>query len=516
MSVKSRDLGLVCRGTLLVLQRGQVGASSMLAHCSKSGLCRVVSAPMLLPLSFAGPLRPLSYTLLSSGVFFSQHLLALLVLALQGRPVTAITSDWIFYVVPLQTLVRRYGAFDAIFLALAWALLVAWALAALAFRRTTDANVSGWIAAFVVAPAVQIPIMLILSLLPSRPVDRGASIPDNVGAMGSAAVAQGLFTGLTMTVFTVAVGALVFGSYGYTMFVVSPFIIGSTTGYFGNRRQDIGVGNTERLVVGALLLGGIALLAFALEGILCLIMAWPLVFGTAFVGGLLGRAIALHSRRPPRQALSSLALLPLVFATENFLPATVQFDTQARIQVSATPETVWKILLRTDLSEEPLSLPFRLGIAYPVRGEVVGEGVGAIRLGEFSTGTVVEKITEWIPNRKLAFVMLNQAPAMRELSPYARVHAPHVIGYFRTTDTHFDLVARDGGETEVIELTSHELKLEPVLYWLPLARWVVRMNNARVLAHLKRQAERDHVSPELQARTGRGQDDTAELNARRP
>jgi hypothetical protein len=148
-----------------------------------------------------------------------------------------------------------------------------------------------------------------------------------------------------------------------------------------------------------------------------------------------------------------------------------------------------------------------LGIAYPVRGEVVGEGVGAIRLGEFSTGPVVEKITEWIPNRKLAFVMLNQAPAMRELSPYAHVYAPHVIGYFRTTDTRFDLADGGGGGTEVIELTSYELKLEPVLYWLPLARWVVRMNNARVLAYLKRRAERDQVSSELQARTGQGQYD---------
>src|SRR5262249_39740912 len=228
-----------------------------------------------------------------------------------------------------------------------------------------------------------------------------------------------------------------------------------------------------------------------LEGVLCLIVAWPLVFGTAFVGGLLGRAIALHSRRPPRQALSSLALLPLAVAAAGGLPATGQFDTGGRLQSSAPRELVWKRLLRTDLSEEPVSLPFRLGVAYPVRGEVIGEGVGAIRLGEFSTGKVVEKITEWIPNRKLAFVMFNQPPAMRELSPYANVHAPHVMGYSRTTHTRFDLAARDGGGTEVIELTSHELRLEPVLYWLPLARWVVRMNNARVLAHLKRQAERD-------------------------
>ena len=37
--------------------------------------------------------------------------------------------------------------------------------------------------------------------------------------------------------------------------------------------------------------------------------------------------------------------------------------------------------------------------------------------------------------------------------------------------------------------TSHQLKLEPILYWLPMVRWIVHLNNSRVLRHVKRQAE---------------------------
>jgi hypothetical protein len=137
-----------------------------------------------------------------------------------------------------------------------------------------------------------------------------------------------------------------------------------------------------------------------------------------------------------------------------------------------------------------VALPFRLGVAYPLRGEMLGKGVGAIRVGEFSTGTVLEQVTEWIPSRQLSFIMLTDLPALRELSPYAHVHAPHVTGYFRTTNTSFGLARLADGNTEIIERTSHELRLEPVLYWLPLVRWVVHENNARVLAHIKRQAEK--------------------------
>jgi hypothetical protein len=43
---------------------------------------------------------------------------------------------------------------------------------------------------------------------------------------------------------------------------------------------------------------------------------------------------------------------------------------------------------------------------------------------------------------------------------------------------------------EIVERTSHELKLDPVFYWLPLARAMVHENNARVLAHIRDQAER--------------------------
>lgn len=450
---------------------------------------------MHLPFSFTGRMPPLPYALWAFALFFNQHVIAFLVLLTQGRPPMAITSDWQFYLMPLQMLARRNWASNlTLILALGWLLIVAWGLAALAFQRAADADITGWIAAFAVAPVVQLPVILVLSVMPSRAADRDASLPIDVGVPDIATAAQGLAAGVALTVFAVAVGALLFGSYGFGIFVVSPFIIGATTGYFANRKTDVGASRTAKLVAGAILLGGVALVMAALEGIICIFMAAPLAVGTALVGGLLGRAIAVHSRRPPQHALSSLALLPLVFAAESLVPSTIHFDTRSTIQINAPPEAVWKLLVRTDLSEEPVALPFRFGVAYPVRGEVLGEGIGAIRLGEFSTGTVLERVTQWIPNRKLAFIMLDEVPAMRELSPYAHVHAPHVVGYFSTTDTSFELTPRAGGGTEIVERTSHELRLEPALYWLPFARWVVHENNARVLAHIQRQAERSRTS----------------------
>jgi hypothetical protein len=301
-----------------------------------------------------------------------------------------------------------------------------------------------------------------------------------------ASAAQGVLAGVALTLAAVALGTLVFGNYGSALFLLTPFVIGAICAYIANYRANIGGRQTAWAVVLAVVLGSLMLVAVALEGAVCIIMAAPLGLGMALIGGVLGRAMALQARRPAGQPLQCIALLPLMFAVENVLPPAASFDTDQSIAVAAPPELVWQSILSTDPIEGPLALPFRLGVAYPLRGE----GIGAERLGEFSTGTAIERVTEWALNQKLAFVVVRDIPGMRELSPYEHVHAPHVIGYFRTTYTSFELVRRSDGGTDIVERTSHELRLDPVVYWLPMAQWIVRQNNARVLQHIRAHAER--------------------------
>jgi hypothetical protein len=450
---------------------------------------------MTSPFSFQGQMGRLSYALWALGLFFSQHLVALAVIKTYGTPLSPPAwpqfPPWMFYVTPLRLATLQGAPTPVLILVFVYALVVAWALAALSFRRASNAGGGEWLASWAIAPVVQIPVILALCLAPPRtsPRDPAAADKRELSEMRWPAVAQGLIAGVGLTLVSVAAGALVFGTYGYGMFVVSPFIIGAMTAYLGNRHQDIGPRETAILVTGATALGGVALLAVALEGIVCLVLAAPLGLGMALVGGMLGRAIALHTRRTPRQTLPGIAVLPLVFAVEAVMAASTSFDTTETIVVDAPPDRVWNAIVNMDPLDEPPPLPFQLGIAYPLRGEIIGEGVGAIRRGEFSTGTAIERITEWIPERKLAFVVVSDVPSMREISLYEHVHAPHASGYFLSTDTSFELVPLAGGHTGIIERTSHQLKLEPVFYWLPMARFVVHENNARVLAHIKRQSE---------------------------
>ena len=128
---------------------------------------------MLLPFSFDRQKRPFPYALWALVTFFSQHAIALLVLAARGASIAPLTIDCRFFLMPLQMLARHAWPSNAtLILSFAYLLIVASVLAALSFQRAVDADVSAWFGAFAVAPVVQLPVILILSVIPSRRVVR--------------------------------------------------------------------------------------------------------------------------------------------------------------------------------------------------------------------------------------------------------------------------------------------------------------------------------------------------------
>ena len=458
---------------------------------------------MINPFSFKGSIGRITYALWALPIFFAQYGAGWLAATAQG---VSIRDYDVFYAFPLRLLFvnqtgPKFGYASQFFslpmtlAGLACMLLGCWALVALTYRRTLDHRGEAWIAAAVLTPMLQLPVIFIAFLLPPR----GAAAEPVVVQDGQRKMSawmgalQGLIVGIALTLAAVATSALIFGTYGYGIFLASPFVIGGVVGYLANRAADLDGSETNRIVMGAGFFGCLALLVTALEGLGCLIMAAPLAIFAAMLGGVVG-GDAGRRKRSAGGIVSSVAVLPVIFALEVVFPPSLVFSTEQTVAVNAPPDRVWKAIVRMETINEPVSLIHHVGVAYPLRGRVFGEGVGALRYGDFSTGTAVERVTEWEENRKLTFVVLKDIPGLRELSPYRHVHAPHVHGYFTTRETSFELIPREGGITEIVERTSHELKLDPALYWLPFARFMVDTNNARVLRHIKAQAERNMVA----------------------
>jgi hypothetical protein len=451
------------------------------------------------PFSFRGEIGRVAYAFGALIAFFSQHLAALILFDIRGQPPVI---DGQFWLIPLRSPFLGSYFFDQTdfwlpFFALPLTMITAWALASLSFRRAVNANIDPWIAAASVVPVLQLLAIIVLCLVPARQLAVGESSASNTAYDRSRwlVAIQGMLAGGSVTVFLVAVWALVFRSYGYGIFVFSPLMIGAMTGYFASRREELRAGPLVGLALGATALGGVALMVVALEGVVCLILAAPLSLLLALLGAMLGAEIA-RSRRTASFSFMSVALLPMAFGAERALPPIAHFDSYQAIEIAASPELVWQSIVEMEPIDSPPPLLFRLGVSYPVGGQFTGTGIGAMRRGEFSTGVAIERVTEWVANERLGLEVLSNPPAMRELSPYKHVYAPHVSGYFETRSMTFEIEQR-GDRTLLVERTSHQLKLDPLWYWLPMAKWMVQQNNARVLAHIKKQAEQATLSEKL-------------------
>jgi len=364
---------------------------------------------------------------------------------------------------------------------------VAGLLLVAAVRRARTTNRSSLVACLATVPLVQIPVIGWLGWSESI---EATGKPIAGGRVPLETVATGLIAGLVIAVVLEIVSTLVFRTYGFVLFLGSPFIIGCVTGYIGNRRSDIGASATTRLVLGACFLGCVCLLAVALEGILCIVLAAPLIALTAWFGGLMGRTIALKGPgSAPGRMASSFVALPLLLAIDWVAPPDFTFESVESIRVTAPPRDVWDAIVHMGPIPDPPAVPFRWGLAYPTSGTIHGSGVGAIREGVFSTGVAYERVTAWHPNEELAFIVLSDPPTLHELSPYREVHAPHLNGYFRTSDARFTIMPLADGHTLLSLTTRHELLLGPSFYWAPIAKWAVYTNKRRVLAHFAKQAE---------------------------
>ena len=162
------------------------------------------------------------------------------------------------------------------------------------------------------------------------------------------------------------------------------------------------------------------------------------------------------------------------------------------LDLDAPPDRVWEnVVAFSELP--PVDDPIlSLGIAYPLRAEIVGRGAGAVRHCVFTTGAFVEPITVWDAPRRLRFDVIAQPPAMHEMSPWGNIEAPHLDDYLVSRAGQFLLTPTATG-THVEATTWYEHRIRPALYWKPWSDAILHRIHLRVLRHVKALAEAHHA-----------------------
>ena len=389
---------------------------------------------------------------------------------------------------------------DATFYALL--LLIAlpfiWVGTVMTLRRLRDAELPLWLVVLFFLPLLNLIFFAILSAIPtSSSSDQPSRLSARIGRLipegefGSAVF--GIVATVFLTALEIAFTTNGLGSYGWGLFVGIPFFLGlsSTLIYSFHRPRSL----AKCLAVAATATGsvGATLLAFAIEGFICLAMALPLALVLALFGSFIGW---VFQKRPSftRSTLNAVSIgflmIPgLILLEHSFGGPAPLYAVKTSVVIKANPETVWTNVVSFSELPQPTEAMFKTGLAYPIRAEIRGRGVGAVRHCVFSTGPFVEPITVWDEPRLLAFDVTEQPRAMEELSLYNDLRPPHLDNYFISRKGQFELKALPDGSTLLEGTTWYQNRFWPAPYWHLWSDYIIHNIHNRVLLHIKTLAE---------------------------
>ena len=381
-----------------------------------------------------------------------------------------------------------------------WTLPFLWIGVSMSMRRAIDAGRSGWLCVFFFVPYVNYLFMVVMCLLPT---DHGTPMPVESPRTYEARLPSALLSigaGAGIGLLAIAGVALGLESYGITIFFGTPFVVGAVTAFLFNRRYPAGLTETMQVVVMTFVFIAGALMLLAIEGLMCLLMAAPLVIAVSLMGAAIGRWMALGDTGSTGRAMLAILLVPTSAMMEPAQARPNLHEVLSVVEIDAPPAVVWRHVIEFPELAPPTELVFRSGIAYPIRARIEGTGVGAVRHCVFSTGSFIEPITHWEPGHLLAFDVTEQPAPLEEWSPYAGIAPPHLDGYFRTTRGEFRLVQLPNGQTRLEGRTWYELRIHPEAYWMLFSDVIIGRIHDRVLMHIERLAETEYDSAPRDAR----------------
>lgn len=358
-----------------------------------------------------------------------------------------------------------------------------------------------WVLLFFV-PVAKLFLFAVLCLLRSRTEKSTPPRLDNAwdrfcgrvfprGVFASAAFA--ILITATLALLATKLGTEVFRDYGWTMFIGLPFAMGFLAVLIDSYHVARSVGRSLLVANMTVVLVGLALLAVAMEGVICLVMAAPVAFTVASIGGLMGYAVQRNfwwRDQSPKLFCSVLVLVPLAMGVEHALPPALPLlAVKSSVIINAPPERVWQNVVSFSQLPPPTETIFKLGVAYPIRAEINGCGVGAVRHCNFSTGPFVEPITVWDEPRLLKFSVTHNPEPMQEWTPYHEIHPAHLDGYLESQAGQFRLVPLAGGRTLLEGTTWYHHHLWPADYWQLWSDHIIHTIHLRVLNHVKQLSE---------------------------
>lgn len=260
---------------------------------------------------------------------------------------------------------------------------------------------------------------------------------------------------------------------GEGLFLLLPLLVGATIAMVTPR----GFSSAAMLSAAVSLLICLAsLVSIHAEGILCAVLAFPLIFVPLALGVALGTVLRRLIRPFESTTTNCLVLLtgPLLLfgghqlEVRNFTQARTQSVTTT-MHLDAKPEEVWANIQSLDSLRGRKPLLMHIGLPIPQKCVLKGASVGSKRICYFDQGSIEESVLEWDPPRK-----------MRLAIDRTNMPGRHWLEF---DGAEYDLTA-DATGTAITRVTTIRSNLRPAWYWGRFERWGVQSEHQYLFADL--------------------------------
>ncbi|CAA6802336.1 MAG: Conserved hypothetical membrane protein [uncultured Aureispira sp.] len=277
--------------------------------------------------------------------------------------------------------------------------------------------------------------------------------------------------------------------YGISFFVFLPFILGYLLGGSKTKKRSL-LGFAFSFVIACFLLieGG-------LEGMVCILMAMPLILISVGIGMLLkmifSDLIGFVKKKEQddsvldddilKSSILPFCILSMVGFAEQQLTknANEVVEVRSEIILPYTPMQVYDAIKTVDTLDAEKPFLMQLDLPLPQKCILEAEEVGALRTCYFKGGgTITEQVTELEKGKVLRMDVLDYQLTGRTW-----------LGF---REAIYTFEALEDGTCKMARITSYTSELYPRVYWEPLERVGVQQEHEYVFRNLQKDLKREH------------------------
>lgn len=264
---------------------------------------------------------------------------------------------------------------------------------------------------------------------------------------------------------------------GNALFIGTPFSIGFTSGILPNLRQSI-----EGTMVSLLFIG-VILYFTEKEGMVCILLAIPILLFAIFIGWAIGQKFKRDKEKgKDRFQLSLFPLMILgtigffeLFSGNSKLPAKVVSTTI----IAASPSAIYNEIISVDTVIVETNLLHKIGLPTPTKCILTEEKVGGLRLCLFKEGQITEKITELKKDRLLRMDV-------------TEFDLGKSRNWLQFDEDIYEIDPLPNGETKVTRTTTYFSSLRPRWYWEAMESLTISSQQDFVFRNLHHDIQQGH------------------------